>query len=101
MARFTSMTFGSISGRHGSAVAVVMKNNTNVLKVFNAPFDPKSEQQLAHRSKFGFVVSRMGCLHDLFKITFLKNGGHNHGVSLAFKTAVTGTSPDFRPILMA
>jgi len=95
MARFTSMTFGSISGRHGSAVAVVMKNNKNVLKVFNAPYDPKSEEQLAQRSKFGFVVSRMVCLKGVFKITFLKNGGHNHGVSLAFKTAVTGTSPDY------
>jgi hypothetical protein len=95
MARFTSMTFGSISGRHGSAVAVVMKNNTNVLKVYNAPYDPKSEDQLVQRSKFGFVVSRMARLHAVFKITFLKNGGHNHGVSLAFKTAVTGSSPDF------
>ena len=95
MARFTSMTFGSISGRHGSAVAVVMKNNKNVLKVFNAPYDPKSEEQLVQRSKFGFVVSRMVCLRGVFNVTFLKNGGHNHGVSLAFKTAVTGKSPDF------
>jgi hypothetical protein len=95
MARFKSETFGSISGRHGSAVAVVMKNNKNVLKVFNAPYDPKSVEQLAQRSKFGFVVSRMARLSCVFKITFLKNGGHNHGVSLAFKNAVTGTSPDF------
>lgn len=95
MARFTSMTFGSISGRHGSAVAVVMKNNKNVLKVFNAPYDPKSEEQLAQRSKFGFVVSRMACLRGVFNVTFQKNGGHNHGVSLAFKTSVTGTSPDY------
>jgi hypothetical protein len=89
------MTFGSISGRHGSAVAVVMKNNTNVLKVYNAPYDPKSEKQLAQRSKFGFVVSGMACLRGVFNVTFQKNGGQNHGVSLAFKTAVTGTSPDY------
>jgi hypothetical protein len=37
----------------------------------------------------------MNCLRDLFNATFQGKGGANHGISLAFKYAVTGTSPDY------
>jgi hypothetical protein len=96
MSTFVSTTFGLISGRHGSAIAAVMKKDrTNVLKVFNAPSNPKSDKQVAQRTKFSFVIIAMACLRDLFKVTFLGKGGANHGISLAFRYAVTGTSPDY------
>jgi len=49
MSTFRSTTFGMISGRHGNAVAAEMRNGVNVLKVFNAPFNPKSVKQVAQR----------------------------------------------------
>ena len=95
MSTFVSTTFGKISGRHGSAVAADLKNGMNVLKVFNAPFNPNSVKQVAQRTKFKFVVYSLSCLFNLFKITFHGLGESNHAVSLAMKNAVTGTSPDY------
>ena len=96
MSTFVSTTFGLISGRHGSAVAaVIKKDRTNILKVFNAPTNPKSAKQVSQRTKFSFVIIAMSCLRDLFKVTFQGKGGANHGISLAFRYAVTGTSPDY------
>ena len=95
MSTFVSTTFGKISGRHGSAVAAIVKNGKNVLKVFTAPFNPKSVKQVAQRTKFKFVITTLLCMNDLFKITFQGLGEFHHAVSLALKYAVTGTSPNF------
>ena len=95
MSTFRSTTFGMISGRHGNAVAAEMRNGVNVLKVFNAPFNPKSVKQVAQRSKFKFAIQSLACLRDLFKTTFRAQGGANYGISLAFKNCVAGISPDY------
>jgi len=95
MSTFVSTTFGKISGRHGSAVAAIVKNGKNVLKVFTAPFNPKSVKQVAQRTKFKFVITTLNCMNDLFKITFHGLGEFHHAVSLALKNAVTGTSPNY------
>ena len=55
MAKFNSTTFGTISGRHGSAVAATQKNGTSYLRVFRAPSDPKTAKQVNQRAKFGFA----------------------------------------------
>ena len=95
MAKFNSTTFGSISGRHGSAVASVMKDGTNVLRVFRAPSNPNTEKQLVHRAKFGFVTKELNGLCNLFKVTFGRARGKNDAVSYAMKTALTGEYPDY------
>jgi hypothetical protein len=95
MATFTSSTFGLISGRHASAVATVSRNGKNVLRVFNAPFNPKSTKQVNQRTKFGFAMIALLCFHDVFKKTFLGMNAVSHAISLALKNSITGTSPDY------
>ena len=95
MATFVSSTFGLISGRHASVVATVSRNGKNVMKVFNAPFNPKSEKQVKQRTKFAYALITLACFHDVFKKTFLRMDAVNHGISLALKNSITGTSPDF------
>ncbi len=95
MSEFISSTFGKISGRHGTAVAMKSKSTGKTyLRLHSVPSDPKTAKQLAQRSKFGFVNSEMNCMRNLFKITFGSNQGVSHGVSLAFG-AVTGEYPNF------
>ncbi len=95
MSEFISSTFGKISRRHGTAVAMKSKSTGKTfLRMHTVPSDPKTAKQLAQRSKFGFVNSEMNCMRNLFKITFGSNQGVSHGVSLAFG-AVTGEYPDF------
>ncbi|NDP22251.1 MAG: hypothetical protein GZ091_14395 [Paludibacter sp.] len=95
MAQFNSTTFGAISGRHGSAVAATTKDGKSILKIFRAPSNPNTQKQQVQRTKFGFVNSELGCLRNLFKITFRSNTGINQGVSYAMKNALTGEFPDF------
>ena len=95
MATFNSTTFGTISGRHGSAVAATTKDGRSILKVFRAPANPNSDKQQAQRTKFGFVNREFSCMRNLFKTTFRSPNGMQQGVSLAMKNAVTGESPDF------
>jgi len=65
------------------------------MKVFNAPFNPKSVKQVKQRTKFAYVLITLVCFHDVFKKTFLGMDAVNHGISLALKNSVTGTSPDY------
>ena len=95
MARFVSTTFGTISGRHGSAVATTTKNGQSILRVFNAPSNPKTEAQMTQRTKFALVNKELSYMNDLFKISFHSNSGKNKAVSLALRNAVTGTYPNF------
>ena len=95
MSEFISSTFGKISGRHGTAVAMKSKKTGKTyLRLHSVPSDPKTAKQVAHRAKFGFVNKEMNCMRNLFKITFGDNHGVSHGISLAFG-AVTGDYPDF------
>lgn len=95
MSEFISSTFGKISGKHGSAVAMKSKaTGKTYLRLHAVPTDPKTEKQMAQRAKFGFVNQEMNCMRNLFKITFGGNQGVSTGVSLAFK-ALEGEYPDF------
>lgn len=95
MAEFNSTTFGTISGRHGSAVAITSQSGKSFLRVFKAPSDPKSEKQVSQRTKFAFLVAFLGCMRQLLNITFKGKGGYNRAFALAMKAAVTGVAPDF------
>lgn len=95
MAKFNSTTFGTISGRHGSAVAATTKDGKSILKVFKAPGNPNTQKQQTQRSKFGFVNSELSCMRNLFKITFRSSNGMQQAVSAALKYAVVGQAPDW------
>ena len=96
MAEFNSTTFGTISGRHGSAVATtIKKSGKSILKVFKAPTNPKTPKQVAQRTKFGFAIVILACLRAMFNITFRTKGGADYGIGLAMREAIMGTSPDF------
>lgn len=88
MAKFSSSTFGTISGRHGTAVAAVTKDGKNILRLYKAPSDPKTKAQMIQRRKFGFVNSTLAPLRDVFKTTFRNNSGMNVAVSYVLKNAV-------------
>lgn len=94
MAKFNSSTFGTISGRHGSAVASTTKDGQCILKVFKAPSNPKTVAQVRQRTKFGFVNSELSPLRDIFKRSYRSNKGMNLAVSYALKNAVLGDAPD-------
>ncbi|MFT3754042.1 MAG: DUF6266 family protein [Paludibacter sp.] len=95
MAKFNSTTFGTISGRHGSAVAATTKEGKSYLRVYRAPSDPKTDKQVAQRSKFAFANSSLSCFRNLFRETFNHRRGLNMGISYALKNAITGDYPDF------
>lgn len=95
MAKFNSTTFGTISGRHGSAVASTNKDGQSILKIYKAPSNPNTVAQVNQRSKFGFVNSELNPLRDIFKRTFRNNKGINLAVSYALKNAVMGEAPYF------
>ena len=96
MATFNSTTFGTISGRHGSAVATtIKKSGKSILKVFKAPTNPKTPKQVAQRAKFSFGIEMLACLRAMFNITFHTKGGTDYGIGLAMREAIMGTSPNF------
>lgn len=94
MAKFISSTFGTISGKHGTAVAVVTKDGKNILRLYNAPSDPKTKAQVIQRRKFGFVNKTLAPLRNVFKTTFRNNSGMNMAVSYALKNAVVVENED-------
>lgn len=95
MAKFSSTTFGPISGRHGTAVAATTKDGKSYIRVYRAPSNPKTEKQVAHRSKFAYANKALSCLGSLFKETFNSSRGKSLGVSYALKNAIIGEAPDF------
>lgn len=105
MATFNSTTFGSISGKHGTAVAAVTKDGKNILRLYKAPHDPKTKAQVIQRRKFGFVNSTLSPLREVFKTTFRNNSGMNTAVSYAIKNAVSvqdeAISLDYTKLLFA
>jgi hypothetical protein len=95
MARFTSSTFGKISGKHGSAVAAVRKDGLCILKEYRVASNPNTVGQKNQRGKFGFVMKEINCLRSVFTRNFGGQYGINKVVASAMKTAVTGEFPDF------
>ena len=95
MAKFSSSTFGTISGRHGTAVASTTKDGQSILRMYKAPSNPNTPAQVEQRGRFGFVNSELSPLRDIFKVTYRNNKGMNLAVSYALKNAVSGNSPEF------
>lgn len=95
MAEFNSLTFGTISGRHGSAVATTTKNGKSFLRVFRKSVDSKTDKQVAHRNKFSFTVAFLSPMREIMNETFKSRGGYNYGFALTMKSAITGNAPDF------
>jgi len=95
MARFTSSTFGKISGKHGTAVAAVRKDGLCILKVYRVASNPNTVGQKSQRGKFGFVMKELNCMRKLFTETYGGQYGINKAVSQAMKTCVSGEFPDF------
>lgn len=89
-----SSTFGSMSGRHGDAVASTDKDGKSIVRLYTPPSKSSTEAQLVHRAKFGLVNSVLSKHHKLFKSTFGKMGV-NRAVAFAMRDAITGTYPDY------
>jgi hypothetical protein len=96
MAIFKSSTFGTISGRHGEAVAMESKlTGRNYLRLHRSPSNPRSDKQLIQRGKFAYIQRFMRSFHGVLKITMGGISGKNQGVGIALKNALQGEYPDF------
>lgn len=96
MATFKSLTFGKISGKYGDALATQSKaTGKNYLRVASEPTNPRTEKQVAHRAKFGFMNSVLVPFYPVFKKNFGGNTGIRYAISLAYNNAITGEYPDF------
>ncbi len=95
MARINSIAFGTISGKVGDTVANVLKDGTNIIKVYRPASNPNTEKQQAQRLKFGLINKEISYMRELFKITFGSTGGVNKVISSAMRDAIVGTFPDF------
>ena len=94
MSVFISTTFGKISGRHGTAVAVNLKGKS-VLRVFTKPSNPRTKAQVAHRAKFEFTSLALNPLRPVIKDGFGNSlKAYGKAFSIAFKNAVTGEAPN-------
>ena len=54
MARFTSSSFGKISGKHGTAVAAVRKDGLCILKEYRVASNPNTSGQKEPAGKVRF-----------------------------------------------
>lgn len=95
MAKFTSTTFGAISGKHGTAVAVLKSDGTNYLRVHRNPANPRTDKQTAQRNKFAFSANAIRPFHNLFKETMGGETGLSRGRKHAFRNAISGEYPNF------
>lgn len=94
MAEFISTTFGQISGKHGTAVAVV-RDGKNYIRKFTKPTDRKTPKQIAQRAKFAYTNKTLSIFKSLFEETFPNKASRSTARSHAFKNAITGTYPNF------
>ena len=96
MATFKSHTFGKISGKYGDALATQSKaTGKNYLRVASEPTNPRTDKQIAHRAKFGFMNSALVPFYSVFKENFGGHMGIRYAVNLAYKNAISGEYPDF------
>lgn len=95
MAKFYSSTFGEISGKHGSAVAVTRKDGTTYIRIYTKPSNPRTEKQQAHRAKFALSSKALVPFNPIFKETIGITNGISTARSYAFKNAIVGEYPNF------
>ena len=96
MAKFTSTTFGTISGKHGTAVAAVQKDGSTILKVYRKPSNPNTPKQQAVRARFTLVNKSFRPLNEVMKLGFKSTAEIRKQKGKAFKEAVKGEFPDLR-----
>lgn len=96
MAKIYNSVFGTISGKHGNAVAVVSENGTNFIRMYNPKKkDAKTEAQVAQRAKFTFSAAAITPFHNLFRETMGGSKGMNEGRRHAFRNAIVGEYPNY------
>ncbi len=96
MATFKSTTFGKISGKYGDALATQSKaTGKNYLRVASVPTNPRTDKQVIHRTKFGFINTVLRPFYPVFKKNFGGNPGIRYAINKAFKNAIVGEYPDF------
>ena len=93
MAKFYSSTFGAISGKHGSAVAVTLKDGTTYIRMYAKPSNPRTDKQQAHRAKFALSSKALVPFNPIFKDTIGITNGISTARSHAFKNAIVGEYP--------
>ena len=94
MAKFYSSTFGEISGKHGSAVAVTRKDGTTYIRIYAKPSNPRTDKQQAHRAKFALSSKALVPFNPIFKETIGITNGISSARSYAFKHAIVGEHPN-------
>lgn len=95
MAIFNSSTFGTISGRHGSAVATTTKNGKSILRIYRQSVDANTEKQQAQRTKFGYTMASLQCMREIFNQSLKAKGGYNYAFAQAMKNAITGDASNY------
>lgn len=97
MAKFQSTTFGSISGRHGTAVGVT-RGGKSILRVFTKPINPRTEAQQAVRARFAFTAQLLNPFRPVFSTTLGRgNTGYNKAFRIAYHNAVVFEDGDLFP----
>lgn len=94
MAKFSSTTFGSISGKHGTAVAAVQKDGSTILKVYRKPSNPNTPKQQAVRARFTLVNKSFRPLNEVMKLGFKSTAEIRKQKGKAFREAVKGEFPN-------
>ena len=94
MAKYYSSTFGKISGKHGNAVAVIMKDGSTYLRKYTKPSNPRTDKQQAHRAKFALSSKALAPFNPIFKETIGATSGISIARSHAFKNAIVGEYPN-------
>ena len=94
MAKFYSSTFGAISGKHGTAVAVTRKDGLTYLRLHVPASNPRTEKQQAHRAKFALTSKALVPFNPIFKDTIGITNGISVARSHAFKNAIVGDYPN-------
>lgn len=87
--------YGKISGKHGTAVAVIMKNGTTYLREYVKPSNPRTDKQQAHRAKFALSSKALVPFNPIFKETIGITNGISIARSHAFNNAIVGEYPSF------
>lgn len=94
MAKYYSSTFGTISGKHGNAVAVARKDGTTYIRMYAKSSNPRTEKQQAHRAKFALSSRALVPFNPIFKQTIGITNGISTARSFAFKNAIVGEYPN-------
>lgn len=95
MAYFHSSTFGTITGRHGTAVAAIDKDGNNVIRLYRKPFNPNTPKQQALRLKFGIVNKELAPLRQVITMGHKDSRAFSKIVGKAISGAITGEYPEF------